>query len=145
MNQIWHCCKIGQGQPRVIISINLVVSEYNASYLLSRPSAFLFQTRRILVMWPGPFEQTFVPSSHRSSIWNLTLIGAVVSEEKMVKECGRRRQCTTEAYLSYKLSKWASGSGELKRLRRSLSWGGDMPLKNRKETCGINKASSKSC
>ena len=28
----------------------------------------------ILVMWTGPFEQTFVPPSHRSSKWNLNLI-----------------------------------------------------------------------
>ena len=35
------------------------------------------------------------------------LIGPEVSEEKMFKECGRRR--TTEAYLSF-------GSGELKKL-----------------------------
>ena len=55
----------------------------------------------ILVMWPGLFEQTFVPPSHKSSIWNLTLSGPVVSEE-MFKECARRR--TTEAYLSYKLT-----------------------------------------
>ena len=63
----------------------------------------------ILVMWPGLFEQNFVPASHRSCIWNLTLIGLVVSEEKMFKECGRRRAThdvrrTTEAYLSYKLT-----------------------------------------
>ena len=56
----------------------------------------------ILVMWPGLFEQIFVPLSHRSSMWNLTLIDPVVSEEKMFKECGRRR--TTDAYLSYKLT-----------------------------------------
>ena len=37
----------------------------------------------------------------------------VVSDEKMFKECGRRR--TMEAYLSYKLTKWAFGSGELKK------------------------------
>ena len=65
----------------------------------------------ILVMWPGPFEQPFVPPPHRSAIWSLTLIGPMVSEEKMLKACGRR---TTEAYLSYKLTKWAFGSGELK-------------------------------
>ena len=70
----------------------------------------------ILVMWPGPFEQTFVPPSYWSSIWNLTFIGPVVSEEK---ECGRRRTTynphrTTEAALSYKLTKLAFGSGELK-------------------------------
>ena len=71
----------------------------------------------ILVMWPGPLEQTFVPPSHRSSIWNLTSTGPVVSEEKMFKECGWwwRRMTMTEAYLSYKLTKWAFGSGELKR------------------------------
>ena len=76
----------------------------------------------ILVMWPGQFEQTFVPPSHRSSIWNLTLIGPVVSEEKMFKECGRRRTTmdedvlrTTEAYLSYKLTIWAFGSSDLKK------------------------------
>ena len=55
----------------------------------------------ILVMWPGPFEQTFVLPSHGDSIWNLASIGQVVSEEKMFKECG---QWTTEACLSYKLT-----------------------------------------
>ena len=42
----------------------------------------------ILVMRPGPFEQIFVPPFHGGSIWNLSLIGQVVSEEKMFKECG---------------------------------------------------------
>ena len=37
----------------------------------------------ILVMWPGPFEQTLVPPSQGGSIWNLASIGPVVSEEKM--------------------------------------------------------------
>ena len=60
----------------------------------------------ILVMWPGPFEQTFVSPSHGDSIWNLASIGLVVSEEKMFKECGRQTdsQRTTEAYQSYKLT-----------------------------------------
>ena len=66
----------------------------------------------ILVRWPGTFEQIFVPQSHRSSIWNLTLIGPVVSEEKKFKECGGRRH-TMEAYLSYKLTKWAFRSGDV--------------------------------
>ena len=39
----------------------------------------------ILVMWPGPFEQIFVPPSHGDSIWNLASIGPVVSEKKMFK------------------------------------------------------------
>ena len=37
----------------------------------------------ILVMWPGPFEQTFFPPSHGGSIWNLASIDPVDSEEKM--------------------------------------------------------------
>ena len=43
----------------------------------------------ILVMWSGPFEQTFVPPSHGGSVGNLTLIGQAVSEE-IFKECGRQ-------------------------------------------------------
>ena len=35
----------------------------------------------ILVMWPGPFDQIFVPASYGVSIWNLSLIGPVASEE----------------------------------------------------------------
>ena len=37
----------------------------------------------ILVMWQGPFEQTFVDPSQGGSTWNLASIGPVVSEEKM--------------------------------------------------------------
>ena len=37
----------------------------------------------ILVMWPGPFEQIFVPPSHGDSKWNLASICLVASEEKM--------------------------------------------------------------
>ena len=44
----------------------------------------------ILVMWPGPFEQTFVPASKGVSIWNLSLIGPVVSEEKMFENVDGR-------------------------------------------------------
>ena len=60
----------------------------------------------IFVMWPGSFEQTFVPPSHGDSIWNLASTGPVVSEKKMFKECGRQTddRRTTEAYLSYKLT-----------------------------------------
>ena len=32
-------------------------------------------------MWPEPFEQTFVTASLGVSIWNLNLIGPVVSEK----------------------------------------------------------------
>ena len=36
----------------------------------------------ILVLWPGPFEQTLDPLLPRCCIWNLIKIGPVVSEEK---------------------------------------------------------------
>ena len=36
----------------------------------------------ILVKWPGPFEQTFIPPSHGGSTWNLASIGLAVSQEK---------------------------------------------------------------
>ena len=44
----------------------------------------------ILVMWPGPFEQTFVPTSQGVTIWNLSSIGPVVSEEKMFENVDGR-------------------------------------------------------
>ena len=50
----------------------------------------------ILVMWPGPYEHTFIPPSHGDSIWNLASISLVVSEEKMFKEWGRRTDRHTD-------------------------------------------------
>ena len=49
----------------------------------------------ILVMWPGPFEQTFVPPSLGVSIWNLSSIGPVVSEEKMFENVDEKRRTDT--------------------------------------------------
>ena len=65
----------------------------------------------ILVIWPKPFEQTFVPPSQGGSTWNLASIGPVVSEKKFETHTHTR---TTEAYLSYKLTTEPKGSGELK-------------------------------
>ena len=73
----------------------------------------------ILVMWQGPFEQTFIPPSQRGSLWNLTSIGSVVSEEMfanvVIHTYGRQR--ATDTYkLTYepKLTNEPKGSGELK-------------------------------
>ena len=55
----------------------------------------------ILVMWPGPFEQTFVPPSLR---WKLTSIGLVVPEEKIFETYTYTPIQMTEAYLYYKLT-----------------------------------------
>ena len=43
----------------------------------------------ILVMWPRPREQTFVPPSHWGSMWNLASIGPAVLEKKIFENGGR--------------------------------------------------------
>ena len=45
----------------------------------------------ILVMWPKPFEQTFVPPSQGDSTWNLASISQVVIEEKKFKNIESER------------------------------------------------------
>ena len=66
----------------------------------------------ILVMWPAPFEQLFVPPTPGGYIWNLVTIGPVVSEEKSFEIVDGRRRRTTDnvrrttdngAFPSYKL------------------------------------------
>ena len=57
----------------------------------------------ILVMWPRPFEQTFVTPSLGVSIINMSSIGPVVSEEKMFENVDRRRtdRWTPESLVYY--------------------------------------------
>ena len=50
----------------------------------------------ILVMWPRPREQTFVPPSHWGSIWNLALIRPAVFEKKTFEMVDDRRRTTTD-------------------------------------------------
>ena len=55
----------------------------------------------ILVKWPRHGEQTFIPPAYGDFIWNLALIGPVVSEEKTSEGCGRQtndRWMTEPAY-----------------------------------------------
>ena len=71
----------------------------------------------ILVMWPEPFEQTFVPPSQGGSVWNFASIGPVVKEENMFENVDTHTNTyiqTTEAYL-YKLTNEPKGSSELTR------------------------------
>ena len=68
----------------------------------------------ILVMWPRPREQTFVPPSNWDSIWNLVLIGQAVLEKKIFENGGRRTDDVP--WLYYKLTNDPKGWGELKRL-----------------------------
>ena len=67
----------------------------------------------ILVMWPRPFEPTFVPPSQGGSVWNLALIGPLVLEEMFENVDIYTHIRTTEAYLYYKLTNEPKGSGEL--------------------------------
>ena len=62
----------------------------------------------ILITWPEPFEQYFVPLSNGSSTWNLALIGQMVSE-KMFENGGR----AMDACPWYKLIHESNGSGGL--------------------------------
>ena len=71
----------------------------------------------ILVMWPRPRKQTFVPPSHLGSIWNLALIGPAVLEKKIFENGGRMmdgQRMDNGPWLYYKLTNEPKGSGELK-------------------------------
>ena len=63
-----------------------------------------------LVMWPRCLEQTFFPSTHGGSIWNLALIGPAVLEKKIFENGGRTDD---RACLYYKLTNEPKDSGEL--------------------------------
>ena len=96
-DQIWPWRKIGKGQPMVIIWANLVVLEHPMLHTKfrshrpfgSREDFLMFLPymgmAAILVIWPWPFEQTFVPPSHGDSIWS-----AQWFLRRCLKECGRR-------------------------------------------------------
>ena len=73
----------------------------------------------ILVMWPRPRKQTFVPQTHGCSTWNLALIGQVVLE-KISENDGLRM--TDHGYtISSSMSLKAElGSVELKILKLHL-------------------------
>ena len=109
---------MGQGQPREIIWTILVVLTYTMLQTkfqghrsigsgeedLLRFLPYMGMAA-ILVMWPEPFEQLFVPPIPWGYIWNLVTIGPVVSEEKSFEIVDGRRRTTMDdgAYLYYKL------------------------------------------
>ena len=116
-----------QGQPREIIWTILVVLTYKMLHtkfqghrsIGSEEEDFLrflpyMGMAAILVMWPGPFEQLFVPPIPGDYIWNLVTIGPVVSEEKSFEIVDGRRRTTEPAYTIS--SPGAFGSGELKSI-----------------------------
>ena len=93
--QIWPLWKRGQGLPRVTIWTNLVVLSHLMLHTMfqgnqpcsSGKEAFLrflpyMGIVAILFMRPGAFEQIFNLPLPVCCIWNLILIGPVVSEKK---------------------------------------------------------------
>ena len=94
-------------------------------------------------MWPGPFEQTFVPQSHGGIIWNLTLTDQVVSEEKIFKEYGRRRPTYTITSPVSLRFRWANNVSLRKRLQQEISepeFNGDLVYRIRKNVGKSNFA-----
>ena len=90
-----------QGQPRVIIWTNydgpkapMLHTNSQGHWPFGSGKDFwrflpYMSVAAILVMWPRPHEQTFVPPLHWSSIWNLALIDPAVLE-KIFENGGRR-------------------------------------------------------
>ena len=100
---------MGQGQPREILWTILVVLTYTMLHtkfqghrsIGSGEEDFLrflpyMGMAAILVMWPEPFEQFFVPPIPGGYIWNLVTIGPVVSEEKSFEIVDGRRRTTDD-------------------------------------------------
>ena len=113
------CCKIGQGQPRVIIWTNLVVLDHPMLHFKfkghrpfgSREEDFLkflsyMGMAAILVMWPGPFEQMFVPHPMDAPyiIWLSWAQWLLRTRCLKSVDDGRRRRRTAEIYLCCKLT-----------------------------------------
>ena len=73
----------------------------------------------ILVMWPGPFEQLFVPPPQGGSTWNLASIGPVISERKMFENVDVRRTIDNWGLPILWAHQWAFSSGERKNLFKS--------------------------
>ena len=102
-NQIWSCRKTGQGQFRVIIWANLVALEhpmlhtkFQGHWLIGcREEDFkvftIYGHGGHLGHMNRNIWATFVPPSHRSSIWNLTLILRRCLKSVADDDDGRRR------------------------------------------------------
>ena len=102
-SHIWPCCKMAKVTPRSSFWTLLIVLEYpmlhtkfqgHRSIGSGEEDFFRFLPymgmAAMLVMWPEPFEQIFIPSSPGGSIWNLVTIGRVVFE-KIVWNCQNMR------------------------------------------------------
>ena len=136
-DQVWPWCKMGQGQPRVIIWTTMVVLPYTMLHtkfkghwsIGSGGVDFLrflpyMGMKAMLVMWPRPFEQVFFPKVPGGCIWNSVAIGPVVDMKfgcnrpsnfrgEVVWNCGRTDRWLMEP--AYTISSpGAFSSGDLK-------------------------------
>ena len=73
-----------------------------------------------LVMWPGAFEQTFVPPSHGGSMWNLTDWPSGFLRRRLLKRVDETTYDdddgrTTEPFCTISSPNEPKGSGELKK------------------------------
>ena len=118
-DQIWPCHKIGQGQHRVIIWANFVVLKHpmmdtkiqdhwpfgsgEEDFFRFSPYWSCDQDHLSKLSFPNPIEAPY-------EIW-LWLAQWFLRCLKSVDDDVRQK---TDAYLSYKLTIWAFGSGELK-------------------------------
>ena len=91
------CCKVGKSQPKIIIWTDLVGPQslmLYTKYEGNRPAGFgeeeFYKVFTIYGhgghlghMRPRPFEEIFILSTHKSSTWNLALMGLAASQQKM--------------------------------------------------------------
>ena len=102
-DQIWPCCKIGQGQPRVIIWTNQ--GGPKSPILHTKPQGHWHfgsgeeNLLRVFTIYgrgghlghvTQTSEQTFILLSHWGSIWNLALVGQVILEKKIFENGGQQ-------------------------------------------------------
>ena len=116
-DQILHCRKIGQGQPRVIIWTNY--DGPKAPMVHTKPQGYWpFGSGeedfwRVFIYWcGGHLGRDPDPLDKLSFLypWNLALIGQVVLEKKIFENGGRM---DGKPWLEYNLTKEPKGSGEL--------------------------------
>ena len=66
----------------------------------------------ILVIWPGLFEPTFILTTHKSSTWNLDLMGLAALQQMFesikLSDLGQRSNNDFDLLYSYVFMYWLS-------------------------------------
>ena len=74
--------------PRTLL-VEVHKIKLHTKYQRPGSSSFRQEDFKVLIIWPRCCEQTFVHPAREGSLWNLALIGLVVSEEKTFEEWGQ--------------------------------------------------------